>query len=98
MSSLSTGDANLNERKCKRKSGLSPGVIGGAAAAGGAADVATQAGQGWRLEEGKGLYYEDQEADVRVCGVPLPLDIPLTWLHATLQYPNNFVYVVVTVS
>eukprot|EP00884_Botryococcus_braunii_P011974 jgi/Botrbrau1/20778/Bobra.0156s0010.1 len=57
-----------------------------------------QTDQIWKWQEGVGLYHQEQEADVRVCGMRLPLEVPIAWVHATLRHPNNFLYVVVTMS
>lgn len=49
----------------------------------------------WQWERGKGLLCDAKPAEVRICGIQVPLDLPVTWLHAALRSPDNFLYVVV---
>ena len=41
------------------------------------------------------LLFHGKQLEVLVAGVPVSLDAPILWLHATLHHPDFFLYIVV---
>ncbi len=41
------------------------------------------------------LLFHGRQVEALVAGVPVSLDAPIVWLHATLHHPDFFLYMVV---